>query len=110
MGSAVLTPNFFAISFFARIMPWRFSLLPPTATGKFLSVSFDSRVTDAKKLFKSQCKITLSIVHPPFLLIISKIHIIVKKDTKARRFKSAVPILSKSLVSPKNFIINFSVY
>ena len=66
IGSAVLIPNFFATSFFARTIPWRFSLSPQTATGRPKRVGLCSNETEAKKLLKSQCKIILSFnSHPP---------------------------------------------
>jgi hypothetical protein len=51
---------FFASSFFASIIPWRASTLPPTAIGTFFSLGLSAHSTDAKNPLQSQCSITLS--------------------------------------------------
>ena len=58
--SAVLTPRRLAGSFLARMMPWRDLGSPDTATGTSHSAGLSSSSTDAKKQFRSQCRITRS--------------------------------------------------
>ena len=83
IASAVLTPYFLASSFLARMIPWRFSLSPQTATGRSFRVGLNKRETDAKKLFKSQCKTILSPM--PFTPNICSVFILHPLKQKVKR-------------------------
>ena len=60
MVSAVATPKRLASSFFAKIIPWRFSGSPQTAIGTCRSSGRCTHSTDAKNPLQSQCKIVRS--------------------------------------------------
>lgn len=55
---AVFIPYFLVSSLFAKTMPWRNSLLPQTAIGLPFRSGANAHSTLAKKLFRSECKIT----------------------------------------------------
>ena len=60
MVSAVWMPSRLAGSFLARMMPWREAGSPQTAVGMSRRSGWLSSSTEAKKQFRSQCKITRS--------------------------------------------------
>lgn len=60
MVSAVWMPSRLAGSFLARMMPWREAGSPQTAVGMSRRSGWLSNSTEAKKQFRSQCKITRS--------------------------------------------------
>ena len=60
MVSAVWMPSRLAGSFLARMIPWREAGSPQTAVGMSRRSGWLSSSTEAKKQFRSQCKITRS--------------------------------------------------